>query len=1841
LVQGKKRVGDTDSKREKKNLILKLNENIMLCKLYRAKTRKYINKLAHEYKDGKLSYTEYEYLRNRYLKGKSIKYWTSEYYKQEIKIKEYLQVLKRKKWKKQVPKIDIKFVNKKKSKASIIIGLLCIFFILVIILKFGISSGYGNLITGFSVSRQLIDSSSPEENPTLSVGETKVFSIETQSGLLTQWYINDIPVESAGSDEFIFSAAEPGTYAIKVLANDNEGYETKKWEATVKGDEAEENESVTDDTGKPAEDNKTIPENTEENESGDSSNSTDYEAAPDENITEELNLSIPDEVPDNPDTEENDSEPLENVTVPDNIPEGYQSYENITQDLNTTNPENETKTSKTIQGFAEIGKPVSWTKKIINENLTTIEIPIPPQAQNIKIKKVITLISTKTKADIDYDKAKLVADGIESRIQERTTGENNAINESILTIYDIAPEYEITYETPGPEIKEKSISGGKKINISSQMHYENILAYTSVSDSKRENIRLYHLTNGNRESIGFTATDPDNDGFIERIEWTIPHLSEQEYEVIIKISNAEHLNTEKEFISDVYAEVKEKDDVWSEPINPDEYLRITFQKPLDNKRDITIYAKPLSSTGTIEVYPENSDKLIASFDSIPSEGWHTVYLTSLEDNESYETFDLKIRDSQVAFDYIVDPAPTVAMNNPLNRSFTYDPGVNISVQVGDTDNDPIAVSIFVRNDTGYLDLESGLVGYFYGITSSSTVDYNLTALPVRADSEGLVLLAHFDNRSEYGENDSYIYDFSGNQNNLTCYISGGLCPVWNYTEAKFAGAHNSSVFDEFYVNGSVSLGVTDEVTLSAWIRTDERHHNATIGEIHGSPIEKREMQSTDDFQSPKIIHFVGDIFVYVYEGPSTDCWAETVKIKPDGSMPWDDNISGAFEFDTSCIEPDILRVSDNVVLVAYENHDTNDLWVETLAINPDGSFTGTIDSMEVDTEGDFPELIHVSGDTYAVVFMSLNADGWLATIDVDSAGNIAANVTDIIEFQADQAEDPEIFHVNGDVYGISYTHWNTDGWISTVTIDSSGHIGSTAIDHMELSTVGIFNCTEVFKVDDNLFVVAGEDEAHQIKAILFSVEDDGTLPADSDINDSKEFCPVGGGSQCMDAAMIPVGGDVYGVAYTDDIGTLDLWMTTLEILANGSIMPGVIDDAEINRRNGMNPHLAHVFEDIFVEIHHTEDLDLWLDTFRITAAGDVFGEGDSIDTFEFDPVTTTARHPDMIPTPHKNLFAMVYLSTSYDPWIATIEILPNGTIADNVSDAAEILDYTFPNPDYPVLNILHVQDDIYIVSYLEAWGDGWFRTYTISSDGSISGPIDSFEHDGVTVFSDMVHVAGNIFARVYESASNDGWIATVEVDSDGNFVGGNVTDIDEWRTSGIEYVDMIQVKSNTTLFAVAYEETDDGEVATLSIDSNGDFKRANAVEGYIDAHEFYSLEIKDPRIEHVYNDVYVVLYRQSATDDAWMSTFEIYPNGSISGYIDAWEYMGENGNYSDILRINNNVFALAYQTNSDDGHVSTFKINDDGTIRKSFLTSYEYDWSGTVDPEIVHIHGDVYAFIYGEKDGGDGKMETIKIVTDTGVSKRESYGIYTEDNTTVYGKINNVTISASLTEGWNHVALTYDNSSASNQIKLYVDSVHSASGSLKKGIDVNDNDFFIGTNYAGFIDDVAVWNRSLTQNEITELYNLSAGKYYWNVSASDGGSTTNNGTWVFYYHTFEIDCGSAKCLYVYDSSENNVSIFDSYGNLYIGGSFTESVGSPSPDGTDFIIKDSADNEFAWIDDATGNMEISGTLDELNGGSCAPGSDAFIIRDGNDNCVSYLDVNGNLWLKGQVKEDAWT
>ena len=190
--------------------------------------------------------------------------------------------------------------------------------------------------------------------------------------------------------------------------------------------------------------------------------------------------------------------------------------ENITNQSNITEANATLEINETLdQEFAEIGKPVKWRKTInLNKNATNITINLTSYASNIRLNKIIN----NQKHEISKVKEKAKEFGLQSL-------ENKEI-----VVEEEIKDLEIEYETPAPIKTEQILDNNKKkITVSSDVSYQNILTYTTLeTEAIKENIKLYWL-NPEKQQINFVAFDKNDNNLIDYIEWITPHLSTQEF----------------------------------------------------------------------------------------------------------------------------------------------------------------------------------------------------------------------------------------------------------------------------------------------------------------------------------------------------------------------------------------------------------------------------------------------------------------------------------------------------------------------------------------------------------------------------------------------------------------------------------------------------------------------------------------------------------------------------------------------------------------------------------------------------------------------------------------------------------------------------------------------------------------------------------------------------------------------------------------------------------------------------------------------------------------------------------------------------------------------------------------------------------------------------------------------------------------------------------------------------------------------------------------------------------------------------------------------------------------
>jgi hypothetical protein len=365
--------------------------------------------------------------------------------------------------------------------------------------------------------------------------------------------------------------------------------------------------------------------------------------------------------------------------------------------------------------------------------------------------------------------------------------------------------------------------------------------------------------------------------------------------------------------------------------------------------------------------------------------------------------------------------------------------------------------------------------------------------------------------------------------------------------------------------------------------------------------------------------FAGDKEVYAipYGAVGDLGYLKTIEIASSGDIT--DTVIDTLEFDAvKSKNPDIIHISGDVYAIAYAG-DGDDGYLKTVEIAPSGDVTDTvIDTLEFDIlKGKTPDIIPISGDVYAIAYAGNGDDGFLKTVEIATNGQITDTVIDTLEFDTVKGKTPHIVPVSGDVYAIAYAGNGDDGFLKTVEIATNGQITNTVIDTLEFATVL------------------------------------GRTPH-----------------------IIPISGDVYAIAYEGEGN--DGFLQTVEIATNGQITDTAIDTLEFDTLDGVSPNLIPISGDVYAIAYEGVLEDGFLKTVEIAASGNITDT--VIDTLEFD--TLQGMFPRIIKLPgDNNNYAIAYQGNGDDGFLKTVEIATNGQITDTVIDTLEFDTVQGKTPD--------------------------------------------------------------------------------------------------------------------------------------------------------------------------------------------------------------------------------------------------------------------------------------------------------------------------------------------------------------------------------------------------------------------------------------------------------------------------------------------------------------------------------------------------------------------------------
>ena len=326
---------------------------------------------------------------------------------------------------------------------------------------------------------------------------------------------------------------------------------------------------------------------------------------------------------------------------------------------------------------------------------------------------------------------------------------------------------------------------------------------------------------------------------------------------------------------------------------------------------------------------------------------------------------------------------------------------------------------------------------------------------------------------------------------------------------------------------------------------------------------------------PDIINISGEVYALVYEAASGAIKVVTVKITVAGG------ISTVIDTETIDAGPTVSAPAPKIIfhpgssdkyIIAW-TASGNDGWVATVTISTAGAISTTINSKEFSTTADFLDIIHVTGNIFAVVYRGVGSDGFIDTITIDTSGNITTPSTATLEFDTSNAPAPTIIQVAGQVYAISYRISTSSLKIATVNIDAAGAL--TAIDTSLLGTIAISGVVmqhPLIKVAGTVYAVVYGDPTPTGNVITFTISNTGVIAltpiATLQFEDTR--------GREFSIAKISAAADqngIYAVAY-QGVGS-DGFIKTFQIFDNGAL-GSVLSTLEFDTSQALRPDLILV-----------------------------------------------------------------------------------------------------------------------------------------------------------------------------------------------------------------------------------------------------------------------------------------------------------------------------------------------------------------------------------------------------------------------------------------------------------------------------------------------------------------------------------------------------------------------------------------------------------------------------------------------------------------------------------------
>ena len=377
-------------------------------------------------------------------------------------------------------------------------------------------------------------------------------------------------------------------------------------------------------------------------------------------------------------------------------------------------------------------------------------------------------------------------------------------------------------------------------------------------------------------------------------------------------------------------------------------------------------------------------------------------------------------------------------------------------------------------------------------------------------------------------------------------------------------------------------------------------------------------------------------------------------------------------------------------------------------------FSQQVASLEHETEmGRHNSIVQVDSDTYALAYSDENEKGWIATFTITSNGSSITEINSL-KHNNNQGLYNSLTQVDSDTYLLAYTGPDNDGFISSFTISSDG-TSITEIVQLEHQTSHA-EYNSLIQVDSDTYVLAHSGPDNDGFITTFTVPSDGS-------SITKVATIEHNTSDASFNSLIQVDSDTYLLGYTGS--GEDGFIATFTISSDGASITEVSELEHQTSKADYNS-LEKVDSDTYALAYSGPGIDGFITTFTVPQDGATITE---VATIEHN--TSDASFNSLIQV-DPDTYVLAYSGTGEDGYIATFTISSNGITITEIDE----IEHDTEKGRYN--SVVQVDSDTYALAYAGLNSDGFIKTFSIQSDGTLPVELTSFElletrNDGITL----------------------------------------------------------------------------------------------------------------------------------------------------------------------------------------------------------------------------------------------------------------------------------------------------------------------------------------------------------------------------------------------------------------------------------------------------------------------------------------------------------------------------